>query len=168
MVGIYSTGNTINITEVDGMTFKGRYAIDGSWNGVNKTGVASYVGLINPCGAINYSINNSLTPVTLYATNGSLNVTDSGVPNGSVSASITTLSLASAMLTDEDSGLAIDFTDSAFASSTGLYGSAYVKITASAISMLDGESQGLALDFTDSSQVSVGLDTLYGSAYVLS
>lgn len=129
-MGVYSTTNRINITEVDGTTFKGRYAADGSWNGVNKTGVTSFVGLINPCGAINYTISNSSSsPVPLYAANGSINVTDQGLLNGALSVSISALSAASSMLSLESNGFAVDFTDRSFLASTGFYGSIRIKDT---------------------------------------
>lgn len=126
---VYSTANKINITEVDGTAFKGRYAADGSWNGVNKTGVTSYVGLINPCGAINYSIVNTSTPTTLYAANGSMNVSDQGILNGALSVSISALSAAASLLSATSNGFAFSASDSAFLASTGFYGSVCVKDT---------------------------------------
>lgn len=89
-MSLYSAGNLIQITDVTGSAFTGRYAADGSWNGVNKTSATStYCGLINPCGAINYVIDNGSTPHGKYHPNGALYVTDNGTLNGGLSVAFT-------------------------------------------------------------------------------
>lgn len=74
-MGLYNSQGQRKVTIVDGNTYTGIYAPDGSYNGVITNG--STVGLYHPCGAYNVTPTDKYTnPLPVYANDGSLYVTE--------------------------------------------------------------------------------------------
>lgn len=103
----------VSVTEVDGTTFTGLYAADGSLNVYDATSDTVPNGLYHPCGAMNITITDGTTLTGRYANNGSLYVvidsTQYGVYHSCGAMNITgiTVSLAEELLGSETDGLAI-------------------------------------------------------------
>lgn len=69
---IYNANGQIKLTIVNGSSYTGLTAADGSLNAVSNTSTSS-VGLMHPCGAYNaVTVTNTSSPY--YNPNGSLNV----------------------------------------------------------------------------------------------
>ena len=65
-MGLYNSQGQRKVTIVDGNTYTGIYAPDGSYNGVITNG--STVGLYHPCGAYNVTPTDKYTnPLPVYA-----------------------------------------------------------------------------------------------------
>lgn len=87
----YNTDGTINVTVVTGASFVGLYAPDGSINVVKDTG-STFVGLEHPCGAWWVTPVTDTSIRTAYSPNGSLYVTNTGMPLRSQGQPITVVS----------------------------------------------------------------------------
>lgn len=73
MTGLYNADGQRQVTIVNGASYTGPYAIDGTYNGVTNDGITAYKGTYHPCGAYNVCIVTNLS-AGAYAPNGSLNV----------------------------------------------------------------------------------------------
>lgn len=82
-MGFYADDGSWNLTVVDGSTYVGVYAADGSINVVDQTSSSDYVGMINPCGAYNVTLDSGTDYVGRVNPNGSLNVNTTTRANGS-------------------------------------------------------------------------------------
>jgi hypothetical protein len=69
-----ASDGTYPVTVVDGLTYVGLFATDGSMNVVDATAETDYVGIEHSCGAMNVTIVDGATYVGRYAVNGSWNV----------------------------------------------------------------------------------------------
>lgn len=74
----YAADGSWNVTVVDGSTYTGLYAADQSLNVIKSSG-SSYVGCYHPCGA-QYVSTNTSGLVNFYAPDGSIYVTNTGMP----------------------------------------------------------------------------------------
>lgn len=74
----YASDGSWNVTVVDGSAYTGRYAVDGSLNVIKSPG-GTYVGSFHPCGA-QYVSTNLSGLVPFYAPDGSVYVTNTGMP----------------------------------------------------------------------------------------
>lgn len=73
-MALYNANGQIALTQVNGSSYTGRQAADGSWNIVINDGVTGgYRGLMHPCGAINAVVVTDAS-ASFYAANGSMNV----------------------------------------------------------------------------------------------
>lgn len=81
---------SINVTVVSGSSYTGIYAADGSMNVIAAPGNA-YVGSMHPCGAAYVTVSPG-TLVPLRAPDGSLYVTNAGMPSTNVGQPVTVLS----------------------------------------------------------------------------
>jgi hypothetical protein len=90
-MSVYATDGSLNVTVVAGSFYTGIYAADGSLNVIASPGTG-YVGLFHPCGAM------YVTPVTdtnfhsYYALDGSMNVTNTGMPHKNQGTPVTVVS----------------------------------------------------------------------------
>lgn len=88
---IYASDGSLNVSVVAGTSYTGEYASDGSLNVIAAPG-GSYVGAYHACGAL------YVTPVTdsnfhtLRAVDGSLNVTNTGMPSKNQGQPVTVVS----------------------------------------------------------------------------
>lgn len=112
----------VSVTEVDGTTFTGLYAADGSLNVYDATSDTVPNGLYHPCGAMNITITDGTTLTGRYANNGSLYVvidsTQYGVYHSCGAMNITGLvvSGAASFLSEYGPyGMVMDFTDASIA-----------------------------------------------------
>ncbi len=163
---------SVNVTVVDGTTFTGIYAPDGSLNVIVSTG--TYLGLYHPCGAVQVTVVDGSSYVGFYAMDGSWNVVEAdgaNHPSGAtavfaVSGNLSNSPAAELIYTYDDTrehGFALNFMDSHFYGTTGKYGSAAIVIP-SAWTLIREETRGLSLSFTDSTHF--GSTSKYGSAVV--
>lgn len=110
----------VSVTEVDGTTFTGLYAADGSLNVYDATSDTVPNGLYHPCGAMNITITDGTTLTGRYANNGSIYVvidsTQYGVYHSCGAMNVTGLvvSLAEELLGSETDGLAFVAEDMTF------------------------------------------------------
>lgn len=74
----YAADGSLNVTVVDGLSYSGLFAPDGSMNVIKSPG-GSYVGLQHPCGA-RYVTTTTGGFVGYYAADGSMYVTNLGMP----------------------------------------------------------------------------------------
>lgn len=72
-MAVYASDGSINVTVVDGSTFTGAQAADGSLYVVERT---SEIGAYHPCGALLVTPITSNDPI-IYASDGSLKVSES-------------------------------------------------------------------------------------------
>lgn len=79
MAGLYAADGSMNVTVVSGSTYTGIYAADGSRNVIKSPG-GTYVGAYHPCGAW-YVTTNTSGFVPIRAPDGSLYVTNTGMPS---------------------------------------------------------------------------------------
>ena len=112
----------VSVTEVDGTTFTGLYAADGSLNVYDATSDTVPNGLYHPCGAMNISITDGTTLTGRYANNGSLYVvidsTQYGVYHSCGAMNITGIVVSNAVSVLSEYGpygMVMDFTDASIA-----------------------------------------------------
>lgn len=75
-MSLYNTAGQRLVTVVNGSTYTGIYATDGSYNGVTNDGTG-ILGLYHPCGAYNcFIVTDPFSPP--QATNGSYNIIVAG------------------------------------------------------------------------------------------
>lgn len=79
-MALYDANNQIILTEVDGSSYTGLYAADGSYNIVINNR-STYKGLYHPCGAYNAVVYSSGIK-SYYAPNGSVYITDNADETG--------------------------------------------------------------------------------------
>lgn len=89
-MSFYAADGSWNVSVVDGSTYTGRYAADGSLNVIKSPG-GTYVGDTHPCGAMYVSTNTSGF-VTFYAPDGSVYVTNTGMPSTNQGQPVTVVS----------------------------------------------------------------------------
>lgn len=128
---IYDSKGNINCAVVTGVTYVGAYSPEGYRNIILSDGLPK--GVYHPCGALRVTVNNEDIYRGIYAPDGSINVTTLEINNGALkikeAIGKVTETLAEASLSSETNGISIFFNDLSFYSSTGHYGSAYVKDT---------------------------------------
>jgi len=78
-MSFYAADGSWNVTVVDGSTYTGLYAADQSLNVIKSDG-STYVGSYHPCGA-QYVSTNTSGLVSFYAPDGSIYVTNTGMPS---------------------------------------------------------------------------------------
>lgn len=78
-MSFYAADGSWNVTVVDGSTYTGLYAADQSLNVIKSSG-SSFVGAFHPCGA-QYVTTNTSGLVPFYAPDGSIYVTNTGMPS---------------------------------------------------------------------------------------
>lgn len=112
----------VSVTEVDGTTFTGLYAADGSLNVYDATSDTVPNGLYHPCGAMNITITDGTTLTGRYANNGSLYVvidsTQYGVYHSCGAMNITGIVVSNAVSFLSEYGpygMVMDFTDASIA-----------------------------------------------------
>lgn len=76
----YAADGSMNVTVVDGTTYTGLYAPDGSINVIKSDGISTYVGAHHPCGAWWVSLGTPGTISPARAPDGSLVVSQAGMP----------------------------------------------------------------------------------------
>ena len=116
MPGIYNSDGRINVTKVNGLTYTGVYAPDGSLNVYDTTGGTSWAGAYHPCGAINVVLNNTFSPGGKTSPNGASVVLTSNLLNINGALSVfdvagTLASKAMILIGNEVNGVSLDFTD---------------------------------------------------------
>jgi hypothetical protein len=89
-VSYYATDGSINVSVVDGSTYTGLHAADGSINVVLSDG-STYVGASHPCGAWWVTVSPG-TRVSLRAPDGSLYVSQAGMPSTNSGQPVTVVS----------------------------------------------------------------------------
>lgn len=89
-MSFYGADGSWNVTVVDGSTYTGFYAADGSVNVIKATG-SSYVGAYHPCGALWVTVSPG-TLIPRQAPDGSLYVTESGMPSTNIGQPVTVVS----------------------------------------------------------------------------
>lgn len=78
-MSLYAADGSFNVTVVDGSSYVGLFAVDGSINVIASPDPATtYVGLYHPCGAYWVTLNTSTSePVSINNIDGSLNISQS-------------------------------------------------------------------------------------------
>jgi hypothetical protein len=89
-VSLYAADGSINVTVVDGTSYTGIYAPDGSLNVIKSTG-SFWVGSHHPCGA-QYVTTTVGGFVPYYAPDGSIYVTNLGMPSTNQGQPVTVVS----------------------------------------------------------------------------
>jgi hypothetical protein len=85
-----ASDGSLNVTVVDGSSYTGLFAADGSMNVIKSPG-SSYVGLQHPCGA-RYVTTTTGGFVGYYAPDGSMYVTNLGMPSTNQGQPVTVVS----------------------------------------------------------------------------
>lgn len=88
--GLYAANGSINVTVVTGSVYTGLYAPDGSINVIASSG-SIYVGAYHPCGAWWVTVSPG-TLIPLRAPDGSLYVTNAGMPSSNKGQPVTVVS----------------------------------------------------------------------------
>lgn len=113
---LFDANGHINVTLVDGTTYVGLYAADGSWNVYDASGSSTPVGRYHASGALNVVQVDGSTVVGLYHPNGAINAVNASEftglyhPCGAYNFE-GLLNAAEQLLAEEDAGLAIVFTE---------------------------------------------------------
>lgn len=89
-MSFYANNGSWNVSVVDGSSYTGLHAADGSVNVVVSTG-SSYVGAYHPCGAWWVTVSPG-TLVPIRAPDGSLYVSEGGMPSTNVGQPVTVVS----------------------------------------------------------------------------
>ncbi len=89
-MSLYATDGSLNVTVVTGSSYTGLYAADGSLNVTTAPG-GSYVGAYHPCGALYVTVAPG-TLVPIRAPDGSLYVTNAGMPSTNLGQPVTVVS----------------------------------------------------------------------------
>lgn len=77
-MNLYSPDGTRQVTSVNGLSYVGLYAADGSYNGVLNDGTSTYKGMYHPSGALNITVVTDPSDTNFFSSNGSLKVINSG------------------------------------------------------------------------------------------
>lgn len=86
----FASDGSVNVSVVDGLSYTGLYASDGSMNVIKSPG-GTYVGLQHPCGA-RYVTTTLGGFVSYYAPDGSMYVTNLGMPSTNQGLPVTVVS----------------------------------------------------------------------------
>lgn len=89
----YADDGSMNVSVVDGTTYTGVTATDGSTNVIKSDGVSTYVGSHHPCGALWVSLYSGSDISPIRAPDGSLVVNDTvGMPGNNTGRPVTVVS----------------------------------------------------------------------------